>query len=490
MKLKVLLAAALLAVSFFSFAEGALSIKQPFGDNMVLQQDTMAVLAGHASAGGKVRIVTSWDGRSYRAVADSTGVWEIRVRTPRASYTSYHIDVKSGRERLVIRDVLVGEVWIASGQSNMEMPIRGFYNCPVRDSYEVITSPADGNRLRMFTVKLNQTFEPVSEVAKTDGWLKPDPETVRYMSAVAYFFAKKLNEVLDVPVGIVAFPRGGARVESWMPRKTVESYGTEDCSEEGVKKLAGHLRPYVMYNGMQQPVKGYTAKGFIWYQGCSNVGTAEIYADRLKEMVRQWREDWGDRTNAMPFYQVEIAPCRQNSEVLRAKSPLLRQAQLESADEIPNGAIVSTDDLVEEYEMYNVHPANKRPVGYRLANLALNRDYGFEKLYCYCPRAEKAYRSEEDPSTIFVKLSHCHTGVDRTREVKGMEVAGEDGVFFPVENIRMRRTLGNVIQISLDEVPYPVTVRYCWDDFRPGNLHSVEGLPIFPFNLSVEEIKN
>lgn len=487
MKLKLFLAATLLAVSVFSFAEGSLSIKHPFGDSMVLQQDTLALLAGHASAGSKVKIVTSWDGRSYRTVTDSTGVWEVRVHTPKASYTDYHIDVISGRERLVIRDVLVGEVWIASGQSNMEMPICGFYNCPVKGSYDVITSPVDGRRLRMFTVKLNQTSEPVTEVAKTDGWLKPDPTTVRYMSAVAYFFAEKLNGVLDVPIGIIAFPRGGARVESWMPRKTVESYGTEDCSEEGVKKLAGHLRPYVMYNGMQQPVKGYTAKGFIWYQGCSNVSNPELYADRLEEMVRQWREDWGDRSVAMPFYQVEIAPCRQNSEALRAKSPLLRQAQRQAADEIPNGAIVSTDDLVEEYEMNNVHPANKRPVGYRLASLALNRDYGFKKLYCYCPRAERAYRPGEDPSTIFVKLADCHMGVDRTMGVKGLEVAGEDGIFHPVENIRMRKTLGNVMQICLAEVPYPVSVRYCWDDFRPGNLHSIEGLPLFPFNLTVDE---
>lgn len=487
MKIRLFLSAILLAASISAFADTNLSVKYPYSDNMVMQRDTMAALAGHASAGSKVRIVTSWNGRSYKTVADSTGVWRISVQTPQASYNNYHIDIRSGKERLVIKDVLIGEVWIASGQSNMEMPIKGFYNCPVKEAYDVITNPADGNHVRMFTVKLGHSSQPLSDVKATDGWQKPDPVTVRNMSAVAYFFAEKLNTVLNIPIGIVAFPYGGARVESWMPHKTVESYGTEDCSEEAIMKLQRWIRPYLAYNAMQQPVKGYTARGFIWYQGCSNVGSANLYADRLKEMVRQWREDWEDRTNAMSFYQVEIAPYRQESEALKIKSPLLRQAQLESSDRIPNGAIVSTDDLVEEYEMSNIHPANKRPVGYRLANLALNRDYGFKKLYCYCPRALKAYRSEKDPSTIFVKLSDCHMGVDRTMGVKGLEMAGEDGVFFPVENIRMRRTSGNVIQISLDKVPYPVSVRYCWGDFRPGNLHNVEGLPLFPFNLSVEQ---
>jgi len=466
-------------------AEGGLSVKYPYSDNMVLQQDTLATIAGHAIVGNKVRIVTSWDKKTYSAVTDSAGVWRVKVRTPKASFTNYTIDIKSGKDRLTIKDVLIGEVWIASGQSNMEMQIKGFFNCPVKDAYDVITSPAGKDRLRMFRVRTYQSKVPLDDVAKTDGWLKPDPNTVRLMCAVAYFFAEKLGSMLDVPVGILAFPRGGSKVESWLPRETVESYADIDCSEDAVKKLRTWHHPFEMYNGMQHPVRGYTARGFIWYQGCSNVTNYEFYAERLLEMVRQWREDWGDTTASMPFYQVEIAPFKEKVREDGFNYPLLRQAQHKSAAIIPNGSIISTDDLVEDYEATNIHPANKKPVGHRLANLALNRDYGYDNIACYCPEVVRAFRSKEVPSKVCLEVKFCKMGIDRRHEVKGLEVAGEDGVFVPVEDISMNEKR-KMIEFSVQSVPQPRYVRYCWGDFCPGNLHNCEGLPFVPFNLSVE----
>lgn len=479
-RLIVMLAA--LAATVPAFAE--LSPKYPCSDGMVLQQRSSALVWGHGDAGKTVKVTTSWDGATYLATADESGVWRVYVNTPAASYTHHLIEVRSDSGRYVIKDVLVGEVWVASGQSNMEMPVRGFYSCPVENANYVMANPAGADNVRMFTVGIDPQFEPVSEVASTNGWEKAAPGQVAEMSATAYFFAEQLNRTLDVPVGILALPRGGARVESWLPRATVESYGTEDCSEEGQMKQVEYVRAYVMYNGMEQPVKGYTARGFIWYQGCSNVGKHDEFVPRMTELVRQWREDWGDSENKMPFYQVEIAPYAYGGGQ-RGISAALRAAQHAAAKNIPNGGIVCTNDLVLPYEFDNIHPCRKQPVGQRLAYLALHRDYGFERIACYSPEAVSVSRDAKDPSVLLVQLANCPEGIDRQHDIVGLEVAGQDGVFHPVGDAFMVWGDGN-LRISSPDVPNPVTVRYGWDDFCPGNLHGSDGLPLVPFCLKVE----
>lgn len=479
-RLIVMLAA--LAATVPAFAE--LSPKYPCSDGMVLQQRSSALVWGHGDAGKTVKVTTSWDGATYLATADESGVWRVYVNTPAASYTNHRIEVRSDSGRYVIKDVLVGEVWVASGQSNMEMPVRGFYSCPVENANYVMANPAGADNVRMFTVGIDPQFEPVSEVASTNGWEKAAPGQVAEMSATAYFFAEQLNRTLDVPVGILALPRGGARVESWLPRATVESYGTEDCSEEGQMKQVEYVRAYVMYNGMEQPVKGYTARGFIWYQGCSNVGKHDEFVPRMTELVRQWREDWGDSENKMPFYQVEIAPYAYGGGQ-RGISAALRAAQHAAAKNIPNGGIVCTNDLVLPYEFDNIHPCRKQPVGQRLAYLALHRDYGFERIACYSPEAVSVSRDAKDPSVLLVQLANCPEGIDRQHDIVGLEVAGQDGVFHPVGDAFMVWGDGN-LRISSPDVPNPVTVRYGWDDFCPGNLHGSDGLPLVPFCLSVD----
>ncbi|MBQ0086798.1 MAG: sialate O-acetylesterase [Bacteroidales bacterium] len=479
---KLFLTLAAVAVCIPAFA--GLSPKYPCSDGMVLQQRSSALVWGHGDAGKTVKVTTSWDGATYLATADESGVWRVYVNTPAASYTNHRIEVRSDSEEYVIKDVLVGEVWVASGQSNMEMPLRGFYNCPVENANYVMANPAGADNVRMFTVGIDPQFEPVSEVAETNGWEQAAPGQVAEMSATAYFFAEQLNRTLDVPVGILALPRGGARVESWLPRATVESYGTEDCSEEGQMKQVECVRAYVMYNGMEQPVKGYTARGFIWYQGCSNVGKHDEFVPRMTELVRQWREDWGDSENKMPFYQVEIAPFAYGGGQ-RGISAALRAAQHTVAKNIPNGGIVCTNDLVLPYEFDNIHPCKKQPVGQRLAYLALHRDYGFERIACYSPEAVGVSCDANDSSVLLVQLANCPEGIDRQHGIEGLEVAGQDGVFHPVEDAFMSWSDGN-LRVSSPDVPNPVTVRYGWDDFCPGNLHGSDGLPLVPFCLKVE----
>ena len=221
---------------------------------MVLQQNAEAAVWGYASPGSTITVTPSWDGKAYLAKADARGHWTAYLKTPQAGYDVYSISVKGDGDKIVISDVLVGEVWLASGQSNMEIPIKGFDNCPIEGYGEIVTQAPARNRIRMFYAHADQTDEPLEEVRNTEGWWGADPNTIPDMSAVGYFFARKLNEVLDIPVGIVAFPRGGARVESWLPRETVASYGTEDLSWSDTPALSRCTMPWKYLSRAIRPV--------------------------------------------------------------------------------------------------------------------------------------------------------------------------------------------------------------------------------------------
>ena len=484
-KLFNLLVCAVTLLAAGQVAEAGLSVKYPCSDGMVLQQKTDALVWGHADAGRKVEVRTSWDGRSYAVKADSKGVWKIKVRTPEASYTNYEITVTGDGETLTIKDVLVGEVWIASGQSNMEMPLRGFFNCPVEGSQLIASAPAMPDRIRMFTVNIYQPDDPIDDVHETRGWEKAGPEAVLNMSATAYFFASKLNSLLDVPVGIVACPRGGASVESWLPKETLAAWG-DDVSKETIDKQTEWTQSYRMYNGMQHPIQGYTAKGFIWYQGCTNVGRDEQFVTRMTELVRQWRQDWGDKKNEMPFYMCEIAPYLYTGDQA-GKASALRAAQHKASKVIPNSAIIVTNDLAYSYERHNIHPCQKEPVGRRLAYLALNRDYGFKTIACYSPEATEAFVREGLGSEVCIRLTNCPNGMNRELEIEGLEACGRDGIWVPVSFAYCEGSpQGAVLRIRSAELNDIREVRYGWGDFNPGNLANAEGLPVTPFWLKVE----
>jgi len=252
------------------------------------------------------------------------------------------------------------------------------------------------------------------------------------------------------------------------------------------------LRPYEMYNGMQVPLQGYTARGFIWYQGCSNVGHEDEFVPRMTELVRQWRSDWKDFGNKMPFYMVEITPYSGHNGTGAA----LRKAQHDVAKQVPNCDIICTNDLVAPYEAANIHPCDKESVGNRLAYLALNRDYGFTRIACDAPEAVALSKMQgfggrpgsrtgaaPAPQMTVIQIENCPHGIDRTEEIEGLEVCGPDGVWHKVNRVMYFR--GSMIPMS-QEVTDIREVRYGWADFMPGNIHSVEGLPLVPFWLKVE----
>lgn len=472
----------LLLGSFFA-AEAKLTISNICSDGMVLQQKSEATVWGWSEPRSKVTVVPSWDGKEYTCKADKDGRWTVNVNTPEGSYTSHSMYVTCGNETATVSDILVGEVWLASGQSNMEMPMRGFYNCPVENAHDYICAPAAKEKIRMFTVPIRQSYEPLDEVEAK--WLGAESNTVPDMSATAFFFAHRLNQMLDIPVGIVSCAYGGARIESWTPKEILETYPDENLDPAHIESMVHYHRPYLAYNAMLNPVKGYTVKGFIWYQGCSNVGKHEQFVERMTNMVNHWRECWGDEKAELPFYMVELAPYRNKPATAIPYYALLREVQHEAAHSIANCGIVVTNDLVERYEQDNIHPARKKEVGDRLAYMALNRNYGFSRVACDSPEAVRCYRMG-NTCELAVELTNTQNGLNRWMEIEGLEVAGSEGVFYPVTYAYFEWE-PKVLRIRSEFVWDPCEVRYGWGDFKPGNLKNVEGLPVAPFRIIVEK---
>ena len=462
-----------LLASAFMPTEAKVAPGSMITDNMVLQQNGQALLYGTADPNKTVTVTPSWSNRPYATQADSKGKWRIRIDTPAGGYTPYSIVISDG-DPVTIDNVLIGEVWLASGQSNMEMPLKGFPGCCVAGGYDEVAAARErAGRIRFYTVPLKQSYEPMETIDAV--WTVPGPDTAAEYSAVGWHFAKRLNDVLDVPVGIVRCAYGGAKVESWTPREILETYADVSLDPAEVEKMVHYYRPMLMYNAMFTPAKDYTYNGIIWYQGCSNVGRHSDYPTRLANMVEHWRKEIGE--GEIPFYQVEIAPYDYGSEDGRQWAPLLREAQWKASEIIPNSGIVCTNDLVKPYERYNIHPADKATVGKRLAELALNKTYDNKIFPIVSPRY-KGHRIED--GTVRVAIDSPSDGICRNYAIEGFEVAGADKVFHPADSVWLDWRTNEFI-VSSKEVPEPVAARYGWRDFLPGNVHAGNYLPLVPF---------
>lgn len=452
---------------------GKVTLGPAIGSNMVLQQKTNARIYGKADPGCEITVTPSWSGKTYTTTTDRTGEWSLAVETPEGGFRPYEIVVSDG-EPVTLSNVLVGEVWLASGQSNMQMPLKGFPGCCVKDGYDEIAGARESaGKVRFFTVPLTQSYEPLDTVDAC--WEVPSPQTAPEFSAVAWHFANRLSKVLDVPVGVVSAAYGGAMVESWTPRELLETYEDVSLLPSDVEKLVHYRRPMLMYNAMFSPVSNYTYKGIIWYQGCSNVSTYETYSERLANMVRAWRDSIG--LGDIPFYAVEIAPYQYDNPIEQGKSPFLREAQWKSIGLIPNSDMICINDLVEPFERYNIHPGNKAAVGKRLGDLALNKTYGGKQFLAISPKY-KSHRFED--GAAIVAIDSPGDGICRNYDIRGFEVAGDDRVFHPADSVYFRWQTNEMV-VSSKEVPDPVAVRYGFRDFLPGTVCGGNYLPLIPF---------
>ena len=450
-------------------------------DNMIIQQQTDVRLWGWAKPGKKVTATTSWSDQRSTAKADRQGRWLLTVKSPQASYTPLSITFDDGDGAVTIQNVLAGEVWVCAGQSNMEMPVKGFGQCPVLNYNQEVVNAAGRQQVRSAKIPSIMRMTP-QEDADTE-WRECSPQTVSEFSATGYFFAKTVNRALDIPIGLIEANKGGSRVESWLTKENLEKYTQEPTDTLGIvnfKKEWDYHRALVWGNGTFNPILNYTVKGILFYQGCSNVGDpGDEYSERLKLLVEQWRSQF--KLGDIPFYFVQIAPYESGNSQ-GTWNALLQEQQFRASQMIPNSGLVCTNDAVFPYEGTQVHPAQKQKVGERLAFLALNQTYGMDKLICKSP-SYKDMQVKND--TVFIHLNDECGGISRFRDITGFELAGADRVFHTAKAEHFWRPGGGYwdecISIVCPEVKEPVAVRYCFRNWQLGNLANQGGLPLFPF---------
>lgn len=457
-------------------AVDALTLPDIINRNMMLQQNADASIWGWATPGSEVTVTTGWNKKEYSAKSGENGRWNLKVATPAASYEPQVISISGDGATIVLDNVLIGEVWFASGQSNMEMTLNGFWGAPVEGSNKAIAEAGKYKKaIRFATVPRTKALTPQDSVR--GGWVECTPENAPSFSAVGYFFARELNNIIDVPVGIINCSWGGSKVEGWLPAEILTSYediNLEDAEHPGDREHPEYHQPMIMYNGMLHPLIGYTVKGFLWNQGESNVGMHEVYPERFNTMVGLWRDKWGEPD--APFYCVEIPPHYYGDEQ-STEGAMLREAQHKAVAVTPNTGIVSSIDLVTPGTSYQIHPSKKQEVGERLAYMAASRDYAVKGVACDSPEFESM---EVDGSKALLHFRNAPDGFVPERNIEGFEVAGEDWIFYPASARQVYSDRCD-IEVTSDKVKDIRSVRYCFKNWAPGNVYNMRQLPLVPF---------
>lgn len=437
-----------------------------FASGMVMQQQTDANLWGEAKADATVKIATSWNKKTVSVKAGNDGKWTAKIQTPAAG-GPYSITFNDG-EKTVIDNILVGELWICSGQSNMEMPMKGFKNQPVENAVEDILHSGD-SKMRLFTVKRTSLFQPATDVVGE--WKEASPEAVRNFSATAYYFGRELRRMLNVPVGLIVTSWGGSSCEAWMNRDWLKAFPQIElpASQETIKSK--NRTATVLYNGMLHPLVGISMRGVIWYQGEENVSRSGYYADLFSRMIKGWREEW--KEGDFPFYFCQIAPYDYNIIGWgQYNSAFLREQQAKAEKMNKNVGMACLMDAGLEY---GIHPRKKQLAGMRLALLALDKTYGIKGITSETARYKDVEFKGDTAVITFERAGMWVYGKDGLKS-NLFEVAGEDRVFHPAKAWIERSKL----YVKCDEVKKPVAVRYAFKDWADGDLFC-DGLPVSSF---------
>ena len=439
-------------------------LPQFFSDGMVLQQQSECNLWGWAEPGKKVSISTSWDKKSFMVTARKDGLFSLKVKTPEAG-GPYFIGFKD-QDYVQLNNVMIGEVWICSGQSNMEMQMKGFKQQPVEGTTEELLRCKDAN-LRLFTVKRHASLTPEQDV--TGQWNEANSASVREFSATAYYFGRALRQVLDVPVGLICTSWGGSACEAWMHPDWLKAFPkvNQHVTEADVEKLQQRC-PTALYNGQLKPLVGYTMRGAIWYQGEDNIPRYDYYAPLMKAMVEGWRSDW--KQGNFPFYYCQIAPY-DYSLIGWENSQYLREQQANAETMIDNARMAVLMDAGLEY---GIHPRKKRQAGERLALLALSNTYEQKGLPDFATYKEVTFQN--DTAVVSFDRSKEWVYFEHGPKSQNFEIAGADKVFYPADAWVSR----NRVYVHSDKVKAPVAVRYAFRDWVEGDLMH-DGLPVSSF---------
>ena len=459
---------------FHFTAKAQLRLANIFTDNMVLQQQTNAAIWGWATPGSTITLRSSWDNNLVKAKSDASGKWLAHLKTPSAG-GPYEIVITDGKA-IRLKNVLIGEVWLCSGQSNMEMPVKGYKGQPVTGSNDAIVR-SKNPMLRLYTVP-RAAHTTSQDTTKPSAWSEAAPETVSNFSATAYFFGKLLNDVINVPVGLINSSYGTSEIQSWMTVSSLKPFPEISIPAKNDTIKVPYRTPTALYNGMISGIVGYAIKGVIWYQGESNYENASQYERLLPAMVKEWRTLWSKgMQDTFSFYYAQIAPFNYstfhpNDKRQSLNAAYLRDAQRKATQFIPRSGMAVLMDIGEEN---NIHPSDKRTGGERLALLALGNDYRIEGFGYKSPTYDTLIIKDTVAEVRFRGAQNWLTAYGR--ELKHFQIAGNDKIFYPAKTTIYR----NTVRVSSPLVKAPVAVRYAFHDFVVGELFSTEGLPVSSF---------
>ncbi|HRZ98403.1 MAG TPA: sialate O-acetylesterase [Paludibacter sp.] len=444
-------------------------------NNMVLQQGKPVSIWGTATAGEKITV--SFAGQTKIAMTDAEGNWQVKLSSMKASSEPRKMII-SGTNIIELENILVGEVWLCSGQSNMEYPLdRKLKRYAASKRGEDLADKelqSEKNPL----IRFMYVERKLGPVLPTDGWKESNDTTVRYVTAAGYFFAKELAEKLKVPVGIISSSWGGTRVEQWTPPSAYEQSPLFKDSVAGKKnfKIDGMI-PGKMFEGMIKPIIPYTMKGLLWYQGESNLMAHDTttFVAKTRLMLDTWKTMWNDQD--LSFYYVQIAPYNysKRKDKLSHGTDLLPnywEAQAQCL-EFPASGMVVTTDLVDN--LADIHPGYKWEVGRRLSLWALAKDYNKKGVYSG-PLYKNSKVRKNSIELTFTQTGSGLTSADGER-LNWFTIAGADQKFYPAETI----IKGKKLMVSSKDVANPVAVRFAWDETAMPNFCNREKLPASPF---------
>ena len=447
----------------------ALNMPSVISDNMVFQRNSAARVWGTAKPGEKISVTASWHSESVTAVADELGQWLVSIPTGEAAQKQTLV-VKGESETLKFKNIMLGEVWICSGQSNMKFP--------VGNTIDVVSALKSPNpNVRLYNIGQRSSRVPMEDIP-IDGWTSSAASNLESFSAVGYAFADVIQKELGVPVGVINASYGGTSIESWMPEEEILNnelfnYGLNKSLQDNAKKWKGKDRYFAgaQYNANIHPIINTTIAGVIWYQGCHNVTTTAGHYDLLLErFIASWREVF--RNQELPFYVVQIAPHTYEG----VKGAVLREKQALVANRLDHVEVIATIDQNERTG--DIHPRNKQVIGERLAAAALGEHYGLDVVY----KAPQYLSHKVEGNKIRVSFSEVKDGLKcDSDQIRGFQVAGSNGRF----RLAQAEIEGNEVVVWSDKVKDPVEVRYCFDEYE-GNLFASDGLPVHQFRTDFD----
>jgi len=425
-----------------------------FGDNMVLQRNAEVKIWGWASPKEEIKLTASWNNQEYKVVANNQAQWELKIKTPEAG-GPFTISIK-GYNEVVLKNILIGEVWVCAGQSNMEMSASWGI-----DNGEEEMKNATNPNIRFFTVPKLTATTPQNNLL--GNWVESTPETMKNFSAIGYFFAKRLREDLkNVPIGLISSNWGGTPAEIWMPEEVVQN---DPVLLENAKKLNeqeyGPRQPGRAYNAMIYPITGFKIAGTLWYQGESNVGSL-VYDKTLSALITSWRKVWQDE---FPFYFVQIAPYKTGSN--NFSNVTVRNSQRKILKEVPKTGMVLTSDISDTID---IHPKNKKDVGIRLANLALAETYKVNSNLVNGPLFKNIQIEKNKAIVSFDFADGLHF---KNKTSNQFELAGADSNYYPAE----ATIKNNQVILSSKKVTNPMKVRFAWGNTIQPDLFNKANLP-------------